>query len=51
MSDDQEITANLPATTTMDFPDALPLMPLDDMVVFPLAIVPLSVSDKEEVLL
>ncbi|MBI2422006.1 MAG: endopeptidase La [Candidatus Hydrogenedentes bacterium] len=42
---------HLPAPTGMDHPDALPLLLLTDQVVFPMALVPLVISNAEEGLL
>ncbi len=42
---------NLPAKTTLHFPDALPLLMLADQVVFPMSIVPLHITEKRDLLL
>ena len=42
---------NLPAQTAMEFPDALPLLMLSGQVVFPMALAPFRVADKNEILL
>lgn len=42
---------NLPAQTGMDFPDALPLLILPGQVVFPMSLVPMRLSSKEDRLL
>ena len=42
---------NLPVQTSMDFPDALPLLMLTNQVVFPMALVPLQIVDKDEIML
>jgi len=48
VSNDDITTAGLPVPVPRDFPDALPLVVLQDQVVFPLALVPISVRSEAE---
>ncbi len=50
MSNEEDIK-NLPVPTAMNFPDALPLLTVADQVVFPMSLVPLTVTNKDEMLL
>jgi ATP-dependent Lon protease len=51
MTDIHQDAGNLPVSTGLNFPDALPLLMLSDQVVFPMSMVPLSIKDQNDMLL
>ncbi len=48
MPDNETPRGNLPMAVPRDFPDALPLIIMQDQVVFPLALVPISIRSESE---
>lgn len=48
MSDNDSPRGGLPMAVPRDFPDALPLIIMQDQVVFPLALIPISIRSEKE---
>lgn len=51
MDDNGANHENLPMPTSMDFPDALPLLVLQDQVVFPMSMIPMHLTGQDDKLL
>jgi ATP-dependent Lon protease len=48
MSENNPKTENLPARTVLEFPETLPLLLLEDQVIFPMTLAPLLLTDKHD---